>query len=58
MTNRQKFIEVFGYDPDCGGCNPYRCDEGCEWKDECANTPGASCSDWWEMDYHKRGVKK
>lgn len=55
MTNREKFKEVIGFDPDCGICNPYNCDEDCEWREECANGPGTPCHDWWEHEFKKRG---
>lgn len=55
MTNRDKFIAVFGFEPDCDNCNPYPCDKNCEYRQRCFDgellTP---CHDWWNLKYHRR----
>lgn len=52
MTNAEKFNEIFGFFPECSrACNPYRCDEGCEWREECATKPGMPCEGWWDKEY-------
>lgn len=58
MTNRAKFKEIFGFEPDCGACNPYNCDSDCEWREECANTNKTPCHDWWEKEYKGPREKK
>lgn len=52
MTNIDKFKETFGFEPDCGKCNPYQCLENdCKWWKQCENQPGNPCDDWWNMEY-------
>ena len=52
MTNREKFREVYGFDTDCGKCNPYPCKEDdCEWWEQCKNHPGCPCENWWDLEY-------
>lgn len=58
MTNREKFKEIYGFDVDCGHCNPYPCLENdCEWWEQCENEPGCPCDGWWEMEYKEPTIK-
>lgn len=53
MTNREKFKQIYGFDPDCGiNCNPFPClSDDCKWWESCQNAPGAPCDGWWDMEY-------
>ena len=56
MTNREKFKEVYGFEPDCRAhCNPLPClEKDCQWYKECGERPGTPCRDWWEMEFKER----
>lgn len=52
MTNKEKFKEIFGIEPDCGRCNPYPCEENdCKYWAECENQPGCPCDNWWDWEF-------
>lgn len=52
MTNKEKFKEIFGIEPDCGRCNPYPCEENdCIYWAECENQPGCPCDNWWDWEF-------
>lgn len=58
MTNREKFREVYGFDTDCGKCNPYPCKEDdCEWWEQCKDHPGCPCENWWDNEYKAPAAK-
>lgn len=52
MTNKEKFKEIFGIEPDCGRCNPYPCEENdCKYWEQCENQPGCPCDNWWDWEF-------
>lgn len=52
MTNKEKFKEIFGIEPDCGHCTPYPCEENdCEYWEQCENQPGCPCDNWWDWEF-------
>ena len=53
MTNREKFKQIYGFEPDCGRfCNPYPClFNHCEWWDQCENDLGQPCEGWWDKEF-------
>ena len=58
MTNKEKFKEIFGIEPDCGRCNPYPCEENdCKYWAECENQPGCPCDNWWDWEFKESTTK-
>mgnify|MGYP003305598584 CR=1 FL=1 len=58
MTNKEKFKEIFGIEPDCGRCNPYPCEENdCKYWEQCENQPGCACDDWWDWEFEEPTTK-
>lgn len=54
MTNKEKFKEIFGIEPDCGRCNPYPCEENdCKYWEQCENQLGCACDDWWDWEFEE-----
>lgn len=58
MTNKEKFKEIFGIEPDCGHCTPYPCKENdCKYWEKCENEPGCPCDNWWEWEFEEPTTK-
>ena len=58
MTNKEKFKEIFGIEPDCGRCNPYPCEENdCKYWEQCENQPGCPCDNWWDWEFKEPNTK-
>lgn len=58
MTNKEKFKEIFGIEPDCGRCNPYPCEENdCKYWELCENQPGCPCDNWWDWEFEEPTTK-
>ena len=58
MTNKEKFKEIFGIEPDCGHCTPYPCEENdCKYWAECENQPGCPCDNWWDWEFKEPKAK-
>lgn len=53
MTNREKFKQTYGFEPDCDWwCTPFPCNENnCRWWKKCEGEPGKPCEGWWDMEY-------
>ena len=58
MTNKEKFIEVFGVIPDAEvsvlDCPP--CGVECEWQDDLYGD--CHCEDWWLREYKEPTTKQ
>lgn len=58
MTNKEKFKEIFGIEPDCGPCTPYPCEENdCKYWEQCENEPGCPCEGWWNWEFKEPTTK-
>lgn len=52
MTNKEKFEQIYGFEPDCDWCNPLNCiPKSCKWFIKCQNETGSNCDNWWGMEY-------
>ena len=52
MTNKEKFEQIYGFEPDCNWCNPFPCHaDDCRWWKECEGKQGCPCDGWWDMEF-------